>query len=172
MKHQVGDKVRVKSLEWYESNKNKNNIVKLGNGAVFADIMREYCGKELIIVEVYEGFYKTEGNGFCWYDDMFEEKSSWIQAIIDAAKTAPIVIEPTEDGGIKISPMKEDSHIGTHVVCSNNTDYWILGFYKGNGTVSERIDGKSESIKFDYIIPFDKFNPKNIKESIKYNISK
>ena len=43
-KYKAGDKVRVKSLVWYNSNKNENGeIVK--DYITFLEGMSEYCGK-------------------------------------------------------------------------------------------------------------------------------
>ena len=58
MKYKVGDKVKIKSLDWYNENKidygtsyGANTIrshVKC-NGYSFLDIMSPYCGKELTV---------------------------------------------------------------------------------------------------------------------------
>lgn len=48
MKYKVGDKARIKSLEWYESNKNKEGLV-MCNGLSFTESMTDYCGKVLTI---------------------------------------------------------------------------------------------------------------------------
>lgn len=48
MKYKVGDKVRVKSLEWYNENKNECGHVKC-NSAIFTENMKVYCDKEVTI---------------------------------------------------------------------------------------------------------------------------
>lgn len=95
--------------------------------------------------------------------------------ILEAAKQAPVIVEQTEDGGIKISPIEDkndDLPIGAPVIFSNNEDYWCVGIYKGYNNVSGKINGKTDDDKYLYIIPFDKFNPNDIKESLKHNIVK
>ena len=58
MRYKKGDKVRVRSLEWYNENKidygtsygaNKIRSHVKCNGYSFLDIMSAYCGKELTV---------------------------------------------------------------------------------------------------------------------------
>lgn len=58
MKYKVGDKVKIKSLDWYNENKidygtsygaNKIKSYVKCNGCNFLDIMSPYCGKELTV---------------------------------------------------------------------------------------------------------------------------
>ena len=51
MKYKVGDKVRVKSLDWYNENKGEQDEVCLCKCA-FVDEMTDYCGKECVITDV------------------------------------------------------------------------------------------------------------------------
>ena len=48
MKYKVGDKVKIKSLDWYNSNKNEKGLA-MCNGLGFAASMTDYCGKVLTI---------------------------------------------------------------------------------------------------------------------------
>ena len=48
MKYKPGDKVRIKSLEWYEANKGKYDAVYYCDFP-FVKSMSQYCGKELTI---------------------------------------------------------------------------------------------------------------------------
>ena len=71
MKHKVGDKVRIKSLDWY------NNVNKTRNG-FFCDFtakMSEYCGKTSTIVKVGRCHYELDIDDGDWYwtDEMFDE---------------------------------------------------------------------------------------------------
>ena len=74
MKYKVGDKVRVKSLEWY----NENNIE---NGFEIDDVsfdpdMCKYCGKTAIITAESKGYYKLsiDSGEWFWYDWMLEDE--------------------------------------------------------------------------------------------------
>lgn len=74
MRYDKNDKVRIKSIEWYNSH--KNDIL----GAVpllpyhFSDEMSKYCGKTARVQEVYQNAYKLniDHKYFYWTDEMLE----------------------------------------------------------------------------------------------------
>ena len=79
-KYKVGDKVRIKSLEWYNSNKDIKNNIREGS-QTFLECMSKYCGKEYEIYNVISGInhyvYKLyDTDIWCWEDWMFEEELS------------------------------------------------------------------------------------------------
>ena len=74
MKYKVGDKVRVKSFEWYNSK-------KLDYGYTIDDVtfdnqMSEYCGRLAIIEKLGIAYYRIDiDNGeLYWYDWMLEDE--------------------------------------------------------------------------------------------------
>ena len=82
------------------------------------------------------------------------------------------------EGKLIIEPLKveEDLPIDTPCMCSCSMQgqlAWFVRFYAGKGQTWWDL-GKShnETRKVDWncIIPWDKFNPNNIEESLKYNI--
>ena len=80
-KLELGQKVTIKSLDWYNSNKDKNGAVIL-SAEVFVEEMAEYCGKTATIVDVFKDLdgesnaimYRIDldGRGWNWTDEMFE----------------------------------------------------------------------------------------------------
>ena len=72
LKFKVGDKVRVKSLEWY--NQKKDSIGHIPIGQVFTDAMSKYCGSILTIKEIFEDFYIVNENTKNWQDWMLEDE--------------------------------------------------------------------------------------------------
>lgn len=48
-KYKVDDKVKIRSLDWYNANKTKGNEVYL-EGTVFLQLMSKYCGKVATII--------------------------------------------------------------------------------------------------------------------------
>lgn len=74
MKRQVGDKVKIKSREWYEDNRDDNGYVKVPNG--FTRAMTRYCGKDAIIRRVGLTDYSLDIDQglYCWSDEMFEDE--------------------------------------------------------------------------------------------------
>ena len=70
MKHKVGDKVRIKSLDWYNENKNR-----FGSVLGFMQEMSKYCGKQAFITKCAETYYELDIDDGDWYwnDEMFDE---------------------------------------------------------------------------------------------------
>lgn len=76
MKYKAGDKVRIKSLEWYEKHRDYRGCVGVGSEA-FVSSMVEYCGKEAIITRVNKTSYKIDIDGqyHNWSEGMFEDEN-------------------------------------------------------------------------------------------------
>jgi hypothetical protein len=74
MKLKPGDKRKVKSLKWFEENKNSNDEV-VGFGRFFRS-MTEFCSKEITIDVVMKTFYliKEDDHKYIWGDFMLEEE--------------------------------------------------------------------------------------------------
>ena len=79
-KLELGQKVTIKSVDWYNSNKDDSRTIKLTT-EVFVEDMSKYCGKTATIVDV---FKDLDGEGdilyridldhrdWNWTDEMFE----------------------------------------------------------------------------------------------------
>lgn len=77
MKYKAGDKVRIKSLDWYYSNKNRLGEVwtKSLDGEYkicFDRDMIRYCGMETVIFSVERENYVLKGIPYAWTDEMIE----------------------------------------------------------------------------------------------------
>ena len=80
-KLELGQKVIIKSLDWYNSNKDDSKTIKLTT-EVFVEEMSEYCGKTATIVDVFKDLDGVDDNimyridldnrGWNWTDEMFE----------------------------------------------------------------------------------------------------
>ena len=75
MKYKVGDKVKIKSLDWYNENKDRYGHVNR-NGISFTDCMKKHCGKVLTISKIFSGGYYLKEDDVCfnWTDEMIECK--------------------------------------------------------------------------------------------------
>jgi hypothetical protein len=74
MKYKVGDKVKIKSLEWYNTNKNDFGLI-FCNNICFDEKMIEFCGKTVTIVAQRDNkyYYIKEDNCLSfWSEDMIE----------------------------------------------------------------------------------------------------
>lgn len=86
MRHKVGDKVRVKSLDWYNANKNHNGYIT-GLGETFVDTMSKLCGKLVTINSVTK---------YCYHINEDEYKYNWTDAMFEEDVTNEIKIEVPE----------------------------------------------------------------------------
>ena len=109
MKYKVGDKVKIRSLDWYNANKTKGNEVYL-EGTVFLQLMSKYCGKVATIICACRYGYSLDidGGHYNWVDEMFEEN-------INDMETKEIIIpqgwEIDEVRGNKIILMKSKKEL-------------------------------------------------------------
>ena len=72
-KYKEGDRVRIKSIDWYNENKDpKHEYVDCGNGIGFYKHMTEHCGKVMTISEIWDYCYGMEGHVSAWTDEMIE----------------------------------------------------------------------------------------------------
>ena len=86
MKYNVGDKVRIKSLDWY--NKNKDILGNIECGDALMNIQKsQFCGKIITISsisDVTDTYEIEEDNGqHIWTDDMFEHGEEHVHEITE-----------------------------------------------------------------------------------------
>ena len=79
MKYKVGDRVRIKSLDWYNENKDNYGSIYAGNGFCFWKNMARLCGEIMKITSVKvdpedsnKGYYFMENSEEKWTDEMIE----------------------------------------------------------------------------------------------------
>lgn len=76
MKYKVGDKVVIKSADWYYKNRDEIGQVDCGGGTCFIPSMITFCGQIVTISSVQPSleFYriKEDGGTFYWTDEMIE----------------------------------------------------------------------------------------------------
>ena len=75
MKYKVGDKVRIKSIDWYnENNVNGDDILENIGIFPFFPYMARFCGQVLTIKDIRITYYTMEETDYytCWTDEMIE----------------------------------------------------------------------------------------------------
>lgn len=72
--YKTGDKVLIKSYQWFKENANIYGTVLNLNGADMHREMSRYCGKILTIEKNYQWSYKMFENSHIWTDGMIEKK--------------------------------------------------------------------------------------------------
>lgn len=190
MKYKPGDKVRIKSREWYDANKGSAGVVSTSMKIVKSMVV--FCGKEAVVTDIFDNCYSLniDDGDYSWDDEMLEDSLSdtpeksiistdLIKDIADVVKGHNLGVCVTEkDGKLIIEPLEgkeEDLPIDTPCMVSLDAKNWSLGYYYKNGRVYlGGFNSKNGLVykPYDYIITFDKFNPNNIEESLKYNIVK
>lgn len=76
----VGDKVRVKSLDWYNKNKDSEGNVRVpwevaghNLGFEFTRYHSEFCGEKCIVTRIIHGtMYCVNGESLAFVESMFE----------------------------------------------------------------------------------------------------
>jgi hypothetical protein len=72
MKYNVGDKVQIKSLDWYNENKDKDGRVNCGYHT-FIEKMSKFCGQTMIVCQRTSiGVMTMADNPHYWTDEMIE----------------------------------------------------------------------------------------------------
>ena len=71
MRYDIGDKVLIKNIDWYDANKDHLGEVWFHN-CVFLKDMAKYCGKVYRIKHVTKYGYRLEGIPYHWNDNMIE----------------------------------------------------------------------------------------------------
>ena len=103
MKYKEGDKVRIKSLGWYNENRNKQGNILTKDGACFNEEMSRYCGQELAIDKIgSNGLYRLFLNGKYWFsDEMLEMVNPSINVYMygDAERGDEVINMLEERGG-------------------------------------------------------------------------
>lgn len=105
MKYKVGNKVRIKSLDWYTENKNEDGDVSLKNGFYFIKEMKKYCGNIMTIEKVLtDGKYKMEDddNAYFWTDSM-------IECLVEESKTRNFLQEYLKERNIPETSLEANS---------------------------------------------------------------
>lgn len=119
MKFKVGDRVRVKSIDWYEKNKEKDGTIPVTKGIGFSQEMKCCCGQifTITIKEVLSKtleFYKVEENTWNWCDWMLEDKivdevsEKWRDCIILQGYYSYEEALQTQSSGVYRLPTKEE----------------------------------------------------------------
>ena len=74
MKYEIGDKIRIKSLDWYHENKQMHirSCIECGE-LLFTPYMSKFCGEIVEIADIKNGCYMDTKVHF-WTDEMIECK--------------------------------------------------------------------------------------------------
>lgn len=134
IKYNVGDRVVVKSLEWYDRHKDRNGNVNVPQ--CFVSGMSRFCGQVLTICYVHSSCYSVVEAGFSWSDEMFEGLESEVNGTPKPIKKIDVSILPTDfDACAKLlgvsCHISSDGYMGAEfqefqrlIICRNA--YWAI----------------------------------------------
>ena len=72
MRYKIGDRVRIKSIDWYNQNKDQHGRVACGYH-VFTEEMSKFCGCTMIVCNRTNlGVMTMGGSASYWTDEMIE----------------------------------------------------------------------------------------------------
>ena len=72
MKYKVGDRVKIKSLDWYNENKDDNGNININGLFSFNGVNKHLCGTIMTIRETFGKSYMVKENDAFWTDEMIE----------------------------------------------------------------------------------------------------
>ena len=171
LKYKVGDKVLIKSYDWYEKNCIVNGDDILENIGIFPffPYMAKFCGQVLTIKDIRPTYYTMEETAYhtCWTDEMIECK-------VHAIENGEIIPEPlfaigdtvfigTHNKPLKVLRRCYDEYWRYELDGFEDSDYW---FYEKELYVLEKSNAVNSDIrlgKVDVIEMMENFN-KTMKE--------
>lgn len=164
MKYKIGDKVKVKSLYWYNQNKDEFGQVKCG-GCIFPYPMTKHCGKIVTITCINtKGRYYiiSEDDGYrSWTDEMFEGIANIEshEMNFEQVKSKIELIFPIRVSQYKVSKLDFGNIIKIHIIdYKHPINFRTLELLKNEFSCKEL---KIENDGYNrYIITFDVFNEK------------
>ena len=96
-------------------------------------------------------------------------KNSILQMLIEIVAEKKLSVEIEYKNGVYIIREKK-----VPVMVSNDKIHWKLRYHKSGNqchSLPEDMPSRGTSCIHDYIIPFDRFNPCDIQESLKFNLN-
>jgi hypothetical protein len=79
MRYKIGDRVRLKSIDWYHANKNGDGCVVISDDGYLYNLFftkndAQYCGKVFTISDIVDGAYVFEEmeTGYYYCDEMID----------------------------------------------------------------------------------------------------
>ena len=145
MKYRAGNKVRIKSLDWYNENKGMNGLVGL-----FTPSMKKLCGKVVTLDSAYNGKYtaiEKEAKGYYLDDSMIEGLAEFSEdRLMEIANDAfKKVDEEMGVSDIKTKVLYDGNQWSTEFECPEGYEFHDEN---GNEIMAKRIVLKEKEHKY------------------------
>lgn len=156
LKYKVGDKVLIKSYDWYEKTCIVNGDDILENIGIFPFFphMAKFCGQVLTIKDIHITYYTMEETDYhtCWTDEMIECK-------VHAIENGEIIPEPlfsigdsvfirTHNKPHKVLRRCYDEYWRYELDGLEDSDYW---FYEKELYVLEKINAVVPDVRLEKV---------------------
>jgi exonuclease III len=110
MKYKVGDRVKIKSLDWYTENKDEDGDVYFKHCFNFIEEMKKYCGNTMTIEKIFGEYdicpdiykMKDDDNTYSWTEEM-------IECIVEESKTRNFLQEYLKERNIPETSLEANS---------------------------------------------------------------
>ena len=122
MKYKIGDKVKVKKWEDLELEYEVDEYGSICHGAMFIQEMKEYCGKEFVIEQVWNDRYSCHGISYLWQDWMFEDVETK-QIDHELVVLQSVILQLTELNALKTRQLDELMKFIAHLVPKAHKEY-------------------------------------------------
>lgn len=137
MKYKPGDKVKIKSLDWYNANKDEDGRV-MCDGIVFHERMIKLCGKELTIDLVYTNDEDTSLYIMKEPETQWRFTDSMIEGLVDEQEEKMVSLEDVCDflnEHLYTGTSTDDYDYGQEYICSDfdNASDLIFALRKAMG---------------------------------------
>lgn len=162
MKYNIGDKVKVKSLEWYNNNTSNADCIYCVNFIPFTQSMSIFCGCIMTIKSIErDNIYLVEENHHAWTEDMFEGLADYKENVtitlngkdynIDVEKAKELGVLKEKDSKCKSWDEFREKYKNKQGFCYNDV-YRVVGTIEKPIMTSEQLT-ETEAIA---IITFSK----------------
>ena len=126
MRYKEGDKVIIKSREWYDKNKDESGIVTFSTDRGDYNVTKEderFFGRVVTITYVGEGYYITaeDDRGYVWIDEMIEGPSTSIY------NEGDIVGVYGYESDVRIEEVRWDGASYSYKVYLAGEEEWLYG---------------------------------------------
>ena len=156
MKYKVGDKVRIKSLDWFNTNKTYGDTIELESGYNFTSAMSKFCDSELTIEYIHEDgnlhHYVMEEVIYAWTDEMIEGLME--KEIVPKFKVGDII-------------GRENNLTNSYLVTSVTSEFYGLRIKNGVGVLP--VKGQDEWVLLS-VVEDDNVLEDLIKKPVEINI--
>ena len=129
MRYKKGNKVIIKSREWYDKNKDESGIITFSTDRGRCNFTKQdacFCGRVVTITYEGEGYYiiAEDDRGYAWIDEMIEGLST---SIYNEGDIVCVYSYETEIRAVRIEEVRWDGSSYSYKVYLAGKEEWLYG---------------------------------------------